>query len=111
MSKQIKLTSNQILEVLEAMHEIVVFVDTFGALRVTCELCDHNLFVGVPLGSDIDEDEVRTFEEDLGADELFILAGEHCLPGKGVPSECDAMLSIGTMIDHTAIAYGIELLE
>lgn len=107
MARQIQLTQDQILKVLEAMHYICVYVGSEEELRITCGVCDHNLFVGFE-GEDQNTG-TEIYENDLGADELFIRAGEHCLTGPSGLSECEAITAIGIQVDVIANSSGIDL--
>jgi len=108
MARKIQLTQDQIIKVLDAMHHICVYVDSEEFLRVTCSLCDHNLFVGFEGENEYGN---CVWENDLGADDLFIRAGEHCLPGPGGVSECDSMQMMGVDVDIIASENGLELEE
>lgn len=107
MARQIQLDSDQILKVLDAMHNICVYVGSEEELRITCGTCDHNLFVGFE-GEDQNTG-MEIYANDIGADDLFIRAGEHCLPGPSGISECESMLSIGVQVDVLASDLNIDL--
>ena len=107
MARQIQLTQDQIVKVLEAMHEICIYVDSDEQLRVTCSICDHNLFVGYEgLNEETQED---IYNNDIGADVIFKLAGEHCLPDSSGISECNSLVSIGIQVDVIASDLNIDL--
>ena len=105
MARQIQLTSKQIRLVLEAMRDIHVYVTVDGDFVQECGLCDHVLY-----REEFDPQGEFGYEG-IGADELFILAGEHCLSSPGAVSECEAMQALWVVVDSVATEHGIELPE